>query len=127
MNNGIPSEAGRRLSLGAEMVRGNGEEIPSSVKVIKADLISYHHPSRHDSQKLAQVLMSILLEEKPSWAFYLTLHNDEILKGLNPVHLVNQWRLRARENGENKKRGEVCSPYGSKRPGENEFPGIEDF
>ena len=74
VNNGIPSEAGEEeLSLsGAEMVRGNGEEIPSSVKVIKADLISYHHPSRHDSQKLAQVLMSILLEEKPSWAFYLT-------------------------------------------------------
>ena len=113
----IPTYTGEvELSLsGAEMVRGNGEEIPSSVKVIKADLISYHHPSRHDSQKLAQVLMSILLEEKPSWAFYLTLHNDEILKGLNPVHLVNQWRLRARENGENKKKEEKPAPlYGSK-------------
>jgi len=117
VNNGIPSEAGEEelFLSGAEMVRGNGEEIPSSVKVIKADLISYHHPSRHDSQKLAQVLMSILLEEKPSWAFYLTLHNDEILKGLNPVHLVNQWRLRARENGENKKKEEKSAPlYGSK-------------
>jgi len=106
INNGVPSSEGENeLSIsGAKMVRGNGEEVPSSIKVIKADLISYHHPSRHDSQKLAQAIMSVLLEEKPSWGFYLTLHNDEILKNLNPMYLVGQWRAKSRENGEKKEK-----------------------
>jgi uncharacterized cofD-like protein len=112
INNGKPnSEGEEELSLsGAEMVQGNGEEVPSSVKIIKADLISYRHPSRHDSQKLAQAIMSILLEEKPSWTFYLTLHNDEILKNLNPMHLMGQWRTKSWGNGENKGRKEKTLP-----------------
>ena len=101
VNSEAPSPEGEKelFLSGAQMIQSNGEELPPSIKVIKENLISSDHPNRHDPQKLAQALIYILLEEKPSWAFYLTLHTDEALKNLNPVHLMNQWRGKNRENG----------------------------
>jgi len=59
-------------------------------KILEAPLLSPEHPTRHDPSRLAQALVEILLEEKPSFSLYFALHTKNGLKNLKIVRLVSR-------------------------------------
>ncbi len=61
-------------------------------KILEAPLLSPQCPTRHDAEKLAQALVEILLEEKPSLSFYFALQGKQGFKRVKIVRLVKGWR-----------------------------------
>ncbi|MDK2897268.1 MAG: hypothetical protein PWP04_1388 [Candidatus Atribacteria bacterium] len=82
-------------SKGIDPITMNGIDIPPSLKVLKAPLLSLEQPTRHDPRRLAQAIVRILLEEKPSWGFYFTFYTDQGFKNLKIVRWMNHFRVRS--------------------------------
>lgn len=67
-------------------------DLHDHIKILEAPLLSQEAPTRHDSEKLAQALIEILLTEKPFFSLYFALQGNQGLKNLKIVRLVKGWR-----------------------------------
>ena len=77
---------------GVEPILVENLDLPPQTKVLEASLLSQDAPTRHDSEKLAQALVEILLEEKPFFSFYFALQGNQGFKNLKIARLVKGWR-----------------------------------